>query len=333
MIKPVKEEDGETLFGQPRHLTFIVNPVSGHRWSSKHRAIRAMLENESPSFGAPFVEVLVTKERGQATEWAKERRQDPNRMVIAVGGDGTVHEVATGLVGGRASLGVVPVGSGNDFASMLSVPLPMDRVNPDALVEFFQTAPSGLVDVGEASWTELDNTTHQAIFINSMGLGLEGAVAASVERLRAIKGMARYLVACLWQVCRYRPIDMRLTASCGGIPKDQALPKLLVAIGNGRRAGGGFLLQPNARIDDGLLDICWAQALPVWQQMRILPSVLSGRHGQYQGIHQAQIAAVRIDCPDGSPLHLDGELVSRAAKQVEVGLRPQAIRVVGFVSA
>ncbi len=303
-----------------------MNPISGHPWSARRRAVRALVK----ALGDSSAEVLITEKPRQATQWAKARAMDANAVVIAVGGDGTVHEVAAGLMGGMASLGVLPVGSGNDFASMLDNPIDLPKASATAVIDFFQSSPSRAVDVGWVVFTHADGTQQEAPFINSLGAGLEGAVAGTVQRLRSIKGLTRYVLATLWQVARYRPLAMRLQSACGGIAEKQPSHKLLLAIGNGRRAGGGFVLQPKASITDGYLDVCWADALPIWQQLRILPSVFVGEHGQFDGVHQHAIQSMEIECDTGMPVHLDGEWVADRAIRLEVRVKPAALSVVGL---
>lgn len=307
-------------------LTFIINPVSGHPWSLKKRRILKALRACSPE----HVEILVTENATQARLWAKQRAHDSNHVVVAVGGDGTVHEMASALVGAEASLGILPVGSGNDFASMLTHPFDHTELSPEALIAYFQEAPRAFVDVGEIIIKEASGVDHQHVFVNSMGLGIEGAVAGTVQQLRSIKGVMRYLLAALWQVFRYRPIEMKLSSACLQTKEAQAKPRLLVSIGNGRRAGGGFLLQPNADMQDGRLDACWADDLPLWQQIRILPTVFWGGHTRLTGIHQAQFEQMTVHAMPGTAVHVDGEWVSSHATEINIQIRPRALKVVGM---
>ncbi|HEY7906746.1 MAG TPA: diacylglycerol kinase family protein [Wenzhouxiangella sp.] len=300
-------------------LTFIINPVSGHPWSLQKRRILKALRGCPPE----HAEILETENATQARVWAKQRADDPNHVVVAVGGDGTVHEVASALVGAKASLGILPVGSGNDFASMLTHPFDHTEYSSQAFIAYFQGAPRACVDVGQISLKEASGATHQHVFVNSMGLGIEGAVAGTVQQLRSIKGVMRYLLAALWQVFRYRPIEMRLS-------EGETRPRLLVSIGNGRRAGGGFLLQPDADIQDGQLDACWADDLSLWQQIKILPTVFWGGHTQFEGIHQTQFGQMTVHAIPGTAVHVDGEWVSSHATEINIQILPRALKVVGM---
>ncbi|TVS10163.1 MAG: hypothetical protein EA419_11340 [Wenzhouxiangella sp.] len=251
---------------------------------------------------------------------AAARRGQGNRVVVAVGGDGTVHEVGSGLVGGAAALGVLPVGSGNDFASMVAVPTGVQWAST-----FFASAPIRACDAGVAEWTNADGGVGRATFINSLGLGFEGAVAARAEALARLRGPWRYLLAVAIELPGYRAPCMRLDIEGRRFEGRQ----LLLAIGNGRRAGGGFLLNPRARIDDGWLDICRADDLPLHRLLGILPSVFRGTHGRHAGIHHQRCRQLTLASAAPTAVHLDGEVVTRSAVELVVTIQPGQLRVAG----
>ena len=241
-------------------------------------------------------------------------------MVVAVGGDGTVHEVARGLVDARASMGVIPLGSGNDFARMLLSP-----ADPGQALDWFEQASPRACDVGQV---RLETRSGQAIeghFINSLGIGFEAEVAASAARARLFRGFSRYLMAALVHLASYRPPEMTLKLGDRSLTQRQ----FLIAVGNGRSAGGGFRLTPQARIDDGLLDLCRADALPLLRLLRILPSVLRGTHLRFDGVHGERLARACIDCPQGVGVHADGEVLARDAVRIEISVQPGAVRLLG----
>ncbi len=264
--------------------------------------------------------MLVTESAGQARQWATERAGCENLAVIAVGGDGTVHEVGSGLVGGRAMLGVLPVGSGNDFAKMLSSPR-----DPERAVAWFRRAEHRFSDVGEVTITRADGSRTRHHFINGLGLGLEAVVADSARKARYLKGFARYLAAALWNLATYTPPRMQIMDDAGEFSGRQ----FLVAIGNGCCAGGRFRLTPAARIDDGLLDVCRVDSLSRWRLLRILPTVLSGRHVRFEEVRMSQVAAININCPDGCMVHADGEVLAGDAVEIRVRVKAGTLPVLG----
>ncbi len=297
-----------------REQTYILNPVAGRRGQ------RAAVLAEGLREAVPGAEILETGTRGEAERLAAARRGQDNRVVIAVGGDGTVHEVGSGLIGGVAALGVLPVGSGNDFASMIAVPTGIEHA-----ATFFSTAPIRACDAGLVEWKNVDGGVGRAAFINSLGLGFEGAVAARAEVLARLRGPWRYLLAVAIELPGYRAAAMRLELEGRRLEGRQ----FLLAIGNGRRAGGGFLLNPRAQIDDGWLDVCRADDLPLHRLIGILPSVFRGAHGRHAGVHHLRCRQLRLAIDPPTPVHLDGEVVTRSAVEVSVAIHAGQLRVAG----
>lgn len=240
--------------------------------------------------------------------------------MVAVGGDGTVHEVANGLVGGRAMLGVVPLGSGNDFFKMLRSPRDIEQA-----VAYFAEARVRECDVGRVRIDHADGRSEQTHFINGLGLGLEAAVADTARKSRWIKGFPRYLVAALWHVANYSP--PRMHVRCREFELDAR--QFLIAVGNGCCAGGRFRLTPHASIDDGRLDVCRVETRSRLRLLRILPSVFSGSHGRFREVSLTQTRGLHIDCPEGCMVHADGEILAREAVELDVEVLPGRLRLLG----
>ena len=298
-----------------RGLTFIVNPVSGSRRGQRDHPLIERLARACPD-----AELLLTRRPGDGEALARARRMRSNHGVVAVGGDGTVHEVASGLMGGRAPLAVLPVGSGNDFARMLATPR---RV--EAALAWLATARPRALDVGHVRLVASDGSIDQQHFFNSLGIGFEAVVAARAARIRRLRGVARYLIAALRELPGYPAPLMTLEFDHQTLRQRQ----FLVAIGNGRWAGGGFKLTPNAQIDDGLLEMTRADDLPLWRLLTILPRVFSGGHLACNGVHSDRVQSVTIDCPEGCMVHGDGEILARRAVRLDVKILPGALSVLG----
>lgn len=294
-------------------ISFIVNPVAGGR---SGRLQDQLLEDIR--FRFPDAECLLTSASGEAEQLARARRDLDSQRVIAVGGDGTVSEVGRGLVGGRATLGVIPLGSGNDFARMLGMP-----TDTGAALLHLAQARAMPCDVGRVRIRHADDTAIETHFINSLGLGFEAEVADRAARARWCKGFWRYLVAALRLLPVYRAPRMRLAYD------DQCIdaPQFLLALGNGRWAGGGFMLTPKAELDDGWLELTRADALPLWRLLTIFPRVFSGRHLGCRGVHADRVRSIRIECPAACMVHGDGEILARHALEIEVELLPGALQV------
>jgi len=260
------------------------------------------------------VDLALTAGPGDATRLAREAAAGTPR-VIAVGGDGTVHEVANGLLtrgaGAVPSLGVVPVGTGNDFAKMTGTA----RLAPGAAVRALATGSTRRFDVGQV-WGEY--------FVNSIGVGLDADVARRVNQYKHWPGAAGYVVAALQAIIHRQALRLQVEVDT----ERWSAPTTVLEIGIGPCAGGVFYLVPDARPDDGLLDVCAVGPFGLRFLLTRAPLVLRGRHTKLSEVRMARGARVRVTSADG-PLtaHLDGELRSPGADTLEATLHPAALPV------
>lgn len=294
-----------------RTFTFILNPAAGGRRST--RRCRRLLAD----LAGLDVEVLTTHQPRQAHEWAWARRERANHVVVAVGGDGTAHEVGTALIDAPAMLAVLPLGSGNDFAYALGEAWPMGLP-----MDWAGQVPRR-IDVGQVELLQPDGVWESRAFINSIGLGIEGAIAALAPRVPVVYGFGRYVVAALLEAWRYRAPYMRVAIDGQQDEGEQ----LLLAVGNGPRAGGGFLLHPDAVLDDGKLNLCRVGELSRGRRACLLPSVIASRHHHHPEVVSARVHKVEIECPTGVPVHCDGEVVATSARRVRIWVQPSALSV------
>ena len=191
--------------------------------------------------------LAVTERPGHASDIAAEAKEEGAEKILGVGGDGTVHEIANGLLrskGDPPPLTVLPVGTGNDFYKMIGG----ERGVEGAVDRLEHGVPKGF-DVGMARWES--GSRH---FVNLLGFGIDVEVLRQRRRFHRLSGLGQYLAALVVAALRYRPIPLRLALSGGETIEDRVH---LAAITVGPSAGGGFLLCPRARPDDGELDLCF----------------------------------------------------------------------------
>lgn len=256
----------------------------------------------------------------------------PDTLVLAIGGDGTVHEVVNGLLGAPnpvawgaegvpaapgpgagqgllPALGIVPAGSGNDFVKQLGLP----RAPAEALRVVLR-APERRVDLGRVNdrW-----------FVNGVGWGLDGQVALTVAQRRRPGERGRYLLALGPALRRHRPAHVDLEVDGRTVPGYVTL----VALTNGPCHGGGFWICPHARLDDGLLDLCVADAMPRWRILALLPRVLAGRHLGHPRVWFARGRRIRLVAREPRPAHADGELLGEALSRLEAEIWPGGLRL------
>lgn len=289
----------------------ILNPAAGRGAATR---VRGVVERGLAAAGARFT-VVETTRRGHAAELAQAAARDGWPAVVAVGGDGTVHEVVNGLMhaadgGASVPLGIVGVGSGNDFAKLAGVPH-----DAAAAVRRMTSAEPRAVDVGRvgAEW-----------FTNGVGMGLDARVAIEVDRRRRFRGLAMYLHALANVLRVYQPPHMTVELDGERVADGRMT---LVTIGNGARHGGGFWICPDARIDDGVLDMCTCDALGTLGILRFLPRVMRGTHTTIACVRMHRGTRVRVTSPDPLPVHADGEVIADDAHELIIELHPGRLRV------
>ena len=310
-----------------RHISFLVNPTAGQGRPQVSHSCWKQLQALEANAGTDQVSVHCCESLAALRQHAALAATDPDNVVVAVGGDGTVHAVANALINQPATLGVLPVGSGNDFASLLQAPPIGEHHPPTALLDYFLKQPIGLADV---ACVEIDTPAgrQQRYMINGLGIGIEAQVAKTVRRMTRLSGLARYFAGALQALITHRTSALTLAVDGDVVVNDQ--PTLLVNVGNGRRAGGGFLFHPEAKVDDGQLDLCWVPDIPRWQQAVILPTVLWGGHHRFRSVHQARARCVRVSANAPMGLHIDGEWISGQASEIRIALCAHRLRVVGL---
>ena len=253
------------------------------------------------------IEVRVTWEAGDGTRLAEEASRLGIERVAAGGGDGTINEVAAGLLSARGgdrgpALCIVPLGTANDFAHACRVPL-----EPSAALHLATTATPRRIDVGRVAGRPFINMA-------TGGFGTEVTVETRPELKKALHGAA-YLITGLTHLSELRSVKARLTG-----PEFSWSGELLVlAVGNGRQAGGGHVLCPDARVDDGLLDLGILPDVPHGQRGGALRELLhDGKVALWRHAVTARLPWVELTADEPVQVNLDGEPISGKTLRFEV---------------
>ncbi len=265
---------------------------------------------------------LRTRGPGDAIYLAREAAEQGYEVVAAVGGDGTLHEVLNGLMQvpaeRRSRLGVIPLGSGNDFAHAVGVPS-----DPQAALRTLWHGRVRRVDVG----TLRDEHGHQGFWGNTLGIGFDAIVTLRARRLQRLRGALIYLVATLQTIIsNHTPNRVRFKST-----QEQWEDALLMfTVCNGPREGGAFLIAPQATPDDGHFD--YAYLLPVSRprMLRILPEVMRGTHTHLPQIRMGTCRNFTLEADLPLMVHTDGEIflgLDSASHRLEVSLLPAALEV------
>jgi diacylglycerol kinase (ATP) len=294
--------------------TFIINPMAGKGRGKK--LLQTLDASIHDSFPDP--EIIITRARMHAYEIASERKYDADRVVIAVGGDGTVNEVGNGLIGGNAAMSVIPIGSGNDFVKMFQIPTDIHKA-----IERIRNGTVRDADAGHIEILNDDGSTVTRYFANGIGIGFDAAVAHQTTKFKHLRGVSLYAFSVALVLFNYKTPNMMMAMN-GAIMNGQ---HFLIAIGNGKCAGGGFYLTPEAEIDDGLLDVCLVDNITIPQVVKIFPRVMKGSHKNHEKVHFYKTDALRVEAQEPIKVHADGEVLSTSARNIDIKVMPKALKV------
>ncbi len=262
--------------------------------------------------------ILSTERPGHGTELAREASKISD-FVVAVGGDGTVNEVAAGLVNSAATLAVMSEGSGNDFARLVNAPSKLEHV-----IELFLSSERKKFDSGKAVITHADGRKSERYFFNSLGAGFDAAVAQHVEQITRLRGIPLYATALVQTLIGYQPHRFTVTSRKYSRQDDY----FLICVGNGMWEGGGFKLTPDGVPDDGIFQICCVRGRSVGEVLPILPSTMTGAHVKKKNVDVIDTDAISIECEKPFPVHGDGEIFGLDIKKIEISVIPKSLNVV-----
>lgn len=234
-------------------------------------------------------------------------------IVIACGGDGTVHEVVNGLMkgGAKAVFGVIPVGSGDDFAKMLGTGDFVQKILDGKRRNF---------DVGKI--TAHGETRY---FANGMDIGFGAHGARNVASVpRFLTGLGAYLAALVLTLVRYPLLKVRIRIDDG---PERELTTVMTAVMNGTTFGGSFRVCPDARADDGELDVLIVDALGRLEILGLVPKIMRGTHAGDSRLALRRAKKVTIESEAPLLVEADGEIAFAGARRLEIGLLPGALAV------
>jgi YegS/Rv2252/BmrU family lipid kinase len=284
----------------------IFNPVSG-RGRSLDILPKVLAWAAKQKIAFKF---YSTTRPGDGVRLAKLCKLEQFDKVVVIGGDGTVNEVGSPLIGTDIVMGVIPGGSGNDFYKMLG----NDGRLENGLKTAFFGAPH-MVDVG---------IVNDRPFFNAVGVGFDADVALRASRSTGMSGMLVYLAAVFRSWQHLKPVELEIELDKHRFTENVTL----VCIGNGRSSGGGFYLTPQARFDDGLFDICLIEAIPKGKIFTFLPRTLKGSHVRLPGVKIYRSKMITINSYRKFPVHIDGEPLTQPIDLAEFSMESRKLKVV-----
>jgi YegS/Rv2252/BmrU family lipid kinase len=256
---------------------------------------------------------VISERPGQLTQLAREAAGQAN-LLVAVGGDGTVNEIANGIAGLDVELAVIPRGTGWDFVRTYGIPRRFDDAVKVALEGRMRE-----IDLGRARYRE-----GESLFANIASAGMSGAIAKRAnESSKALGGKISYAWATVTVFARWRNDEVHVTVD--GERRSGRMHDVVVA--NGRYFGGGMMIVPEAEPDDGLLDVLLIGDLSKRDLLLTLPKTYRGRHLPHPKAELLRGKTVEVDAAEPLPVELDGEQPGTTPVRFDVVPRSLRLRV------
>ena len=301
-----------------QHITCIVNPKADKgKAKQASSALRPLIPND---IHASWVE---TDAPTHATNLAMKAVQERAEVIVAFGGDGTVHEIVNGIMqfkpDERPQLAIVPLGSGNDFSINAGIP-----ENPEEAIQKAFNGHSKEVDVCVLE----DDTNRKEYWINAMGIGFDADAAIHTKKSKHLKGFGMYLWAVIQTILHHHHIANMTIRTDAAIMEKEIL---MLGLCNGAREGGGFLVAPDASIDDGILDYALIGGVSRLKLFRLIPEVMRGTHGRFKEVEMGRFRELNAIFDRPMAIQLDGEIFSEfesSTRAISIKILPKALQVI-----
>ena len=308
-----------------RNVLFIVNPASaGGRTLERWNQVIPKLEAAHFDYDVKF-----TQNRGCGVLYACEAAVDPiYDVLVSVGGDGTVNEVANGLMSSNTSYDklpaftIFPSGTGSDSVRTLGIPK-----DPEGFVRMVETSDPRPVDVGVAEFMTADGTKGSRYFLNISDIGIGGAVANAVNSMnednKKKSGKGKYFRSIVEQVFKFKVFNATYVAG------DQIFDinrTVIIAVCNGMFFGGGVKISPISKMNDGVLELFSTNNVSKSGLMRLVSKVYSGAHIGHRKVRHQQEMRFKVKLETPQLLETDGE-VQGVVTEVDFKVLPHALKV------
>jgi diacylglycerol kinase (ATP) len=284
-------------------ILLIYNPKAGHKSGEKRLPQVKQLFTEQDI----EIDLQQTEYAGHGTELVRQTDFDKYDGIVVAGGDGMAFELINGYFRNpsekRIPIGILPIGTGNAFARDLN----LDKSRLKESVESIVKNKTRKVDVGRFSVKNVDY-----YYLNILGFGFVADVSKSAQNLKVFGGTA-YLLGVLYQVIFLKPYRLKIKIDDKRIEQEN----IFVELSNTRYTGVNFLMAPDAKIDDGLLDIVLLKKLPRRRLLKCLPKIYTGEHILLDEVDYFQAKSIKIETDIAKVLTPDGELFGTTPFEVE----------------
>ncbi|MDP1623144.1 MAG: diacylglycerol kinase family lipid kinase [Bacteroidales bacterium] len=288
----------------PKPILFIVNPVSG---IGKQKGVERLIDErlDKTMFASS---VAYTAAPGHATEISQKAADDGVEIVVAVGGDGTVNEIVTGLVGTETALAIIPAGSGNGLARHLKIPMNMKRA---------------MDVINEGTIMKIDTATiNGQLFVNVAGVGFDASVAKKFA-VAGKRGFSTYLRITANSYRGYEPKQYDMIID-GKVIRRRAL---LISFANSSQFGNNTSIDPAASVSDGFIDVCIVGKMPFWKTLFLAPLLFLKKFDQTRYVEIIRAKKVVLKRKKGKSIHLDGD-PKIMGKELTMQINPLSLNVI-----
>jgi YegS/Rv2252/BmrU family lipid kinase len=288
-----------------KSICFIINPKSGRR---RHAAIGDLITAniDSDKFRVFF---YYTAYAGHAAQLSREAINLGMEIIVAVGGDGTINEVAGEMIGSNAALGIIPTGSGNGLARHLNIPFSVKRA-----IRLINTTHLDIIDTG---------VVNDRFFISLAGVGFDALVAKHFEN-SSRRGFLTYFMIIANRYFKYKPKKYKLTFDDGVVIVTRAL---FITAANSNQFGYNTTIAPNARLNDGLLDVVIVSKPKIFELPIIANLLLLKRIDLSPGVKIIPTTGVTISRSKNKVVNIDGEAL-KLRRKLRIKINPKSLNII-----
>ncbi len=286
-------------------ILFLINPISGPR----HKEHLPEIINELTDSAIFDIEIVITKYKGEATEIVRQKLIENYRYFVAVGGDGTVNEIAKALVNTQAIMGIIPVGSGNGLARHLEIPLQLRKAIQLINNQKYQAIDYGLIN--------------NMPFFCTCGVGFDALIGEKFALCKG-RGLSNYVRTTILEYFNYKPEMYQIT-----IDNKRKInrPAFLITIANGSQYGNNAYIAPHADISDGKLDMCILSPFKLYEAPGIGIRLFAKNIDKSSLMHSERASNIVLERASEGVVHFDGE-PHRMGKRLEISLINKGLNVI-----
>ncbi len=287
-----------------KKLIFIVNPVSG---VGKQKGIEKLIAKHLDASAFEY-SVVYTGKQGHASELSRDAANQGFDAVIAIGGDGTVNETAQGLIGSETAMGIIPTGSGNGLSRHLKIPM-----NPAKAIRILNNFKTAKIDTA---------TLNDNLFVNVAGVGFDAKVAKEFAKAGK-RGFGTYFNIATSAYAAYKPRTYHMMIDGQEVTRKA----LMISFANSNQFGNNTSIDPNAKLDDGFIDVCIVSKVPYWKTVFLAPLLFMKKFDQTPYVEIIRAKEVELVRKKGKSGHLDGDPFV-AGKNVHLKIQPLSLKVI-----